>query len=590
MNFRKALVGALGAAAFCGALVALPQASDAAVVKSIEPLKAGDTTLDVTYTNASAGDEYEIWKNGTRINAGSLDAEYATSGNQSKRLDFWLYTSDKDKVPVKEGDKITFYFENNKVFNKTELTVGAGSTDPEPDPDTDAKLPTSMVADKSSVAASDNASVSLTFDKNYVPHKDDRVKVTRYDANNKVLDSYEVDLPDANNGAVTVSLSESKETAYYLIDFVPGQGTSTLKSVRVDVTSGSGGDGPSQSDQEQIANATEMRFSYPSSKVSPGESVTPTIQLVDKNGNAKDYTGPVVFSYSGAAVVADSFDSNGRFTVSSDQGFAGNKIWVTAMIGKKFSKTVELTVQAADKGLILSPKTGGIGKARTVTFGLTDASGNRLRLKWEPTMAQVVIKSADGNTSAKYSGTVTDLSKLTTSGEGKILISGDTAGTANIYLTFKDGSGSYYETGISEYEFTETANPVDIYLNINSPYYTVNGISYTADTSPVVSSNRTFVPLRLLGETLGADVKWNGTDRTITSTYKANDKTITVVMTVGSTTYTIDGASKTMDVAPYVNSDGRTMIPLRVLAESFGCEVEAISSNDLTTGVQVTKD
>ena len=85
------------------------------------------------------------------------------------------------------------------------------------------------------------------------------------------------------------------------------------------------------------------------------------------------------------------------------------------MVGS-FSQTVKLTVQAGDKSLILTPDSGSMGNARAVTFQLADGSGNRLRLLWEPTMARVVIQPSDPTNTAKMSGTVTNLSALTTNG------------------------------------------------------------------------------------------------------------------------------------------------------------------------------
>jgi len=42
------------------------------------------------------------------------------------------------------------------------------------------------------------------------------------------------------------------------------------------------------------------------------------------------------------------------------------------------------------------------------------------------------------------------------------------------------------------------------------------------------------------------------------------------VFTIGSRTVTVDGSSYLMDVAPYIDSAGRTMIPVRYLADTLG--------------------
>ena len=44
-------------------------------------------------------------------------------------------------------------------------------------------------------------------------------------------------------------------------------------------------------------------------------------------------------------------------------------------------------------------------------------------------------------------------------------------------------------------------------------------------------------------------------------------------MTIGSSEYVVDKQLFTMDAAPYVDSNWRTMVPIRALAESFDAEV-----------------
>lgn len=73
---------------------------------------------------------------------------------------------------------------------------------------------------------------------------------------------------------------------------------------------------------------------------------------------------------------------------------------------------------------------------------------------------------------------------------------------------------------ISEYlgyqvGWTEANQQIDIkdaetamVMHIGSTEYTVNEAQYTADVAPQIISDRTFVPLRLIGETFNAEVSW----------------------------------------------------------------------------------
>lgn len=87
--------------------------------------------------------------------------------------------------------------------------------------------------------------------------------------------------------------------------------------------------------------------------------------------------------------------------------------------------------------------------------------------------------------------------------------------------------------------------------------------------NPEVVNNRTMVPLRSIFEAMGADVQWDQATQTATAT-RGGDK---IVMTLGQSSYTVNGAVKTMDTPPMV-LNSRTMVPVRVVAESFGAQVD----------------
>ena len=98
--------------------------------------------------------------------------------------------------------------------------------------------------------------------------------------------------------------------------------------------------------------------------------------------------------------------------------------------------------------------------------------------------------------------------------------------------------------------------------------YKLNGVSKTADIPPEIVNGRTFVPIRLVAESFGADVSWDNATRTVTI---KNDST-TITLKVGSKTATVDGKSYTLDAAPYIKG-GRTMVPIRFISEALGLYV-----------------
>ncbi|MGE5543204.1 MAG: copper amine oxidase N-terminal domain-containing protein, partial [Bacillota bacterium] len=52
-------------------------------------------------------------------------------------------------------------------------------------------------------------------------------------------------------------------------------------------------------------------------------------------------------------------------------------------------------------------------------------------------------------------------------------------------------------------------------MTVGSPAARVNGTRKTMDTAPVIQRDRTMVPLRYVGEFLGASVDWDGASRTV---------------------------------------------------------------------------
>ncbi|MEW6573777.1 MAG: copper amine oxidase N-terminal domain-containing protein [Bacillota bacterium] len=96
----------------------------------------------------------------------------------------------------------------------------------------------------------------------------------------------------------------------------------------------------------------------------------------------------------------------------------------------------------------------------------------------------------------------------------------------------------------------------------------VNGVDINFDVPPVIESGRTLVPLRKIAEALGCNVKWNDTNKTILLE-KGNTH---VYLQVNSTAAKVNGKAKKLDVPPRI-TQGRTLLPLRFLAEALGLKV-----------------
>jgi len=89
------------------------------------------------------------------------------------------------------------------------------------------------------------------------------------------------------------------------------------------------------------------------------------------------------------------------------------------------------------------------------------------------------------------------------------------------------------------------------------------------DVPPQIENGRTLVPLRAIFEALGAVIEWEGDTQTVTA---SKDGTV-VVLTIGSAAPTINGQTIAID-QPGIIVNGRTLAPLRFVAEAFGGKVE----------------
>jgi len=96
-----------------------------------------------------------------------------------------------------------------------------------------------------------------------------------------------------------------------------------------------------------------------------------------------------------------------------------------------------------------------------------------------------------------------------------------------------------------------------------------NGKDLSFEVPPQIINDRTMVPLRAVFEEMGASVEWDGSTQTVTAT---KDGTV-VVLTIDNTSPTVNGQVVTID-QPGIIVDGRTLAPLRFVAEAFGGIVE----------------
>lgn len=96
----------------------------------------------------------------------------------------------------------------------------------------------------------------------------------------------------------------------------------------------------------------------------------------------------------------------------------------------------------------------------------------------------------------------------------------------------------------------------------------VDGAEIETDVPPLLEDGVTLVPVRFVSEALGAAVAW---DEETGSVFVSGPAA--VALRVGSKQACVDGRQVELLHEPVV-VDGRTMVPVRFVAEAFGCEVQ----------------
>ncbi len=116
------------------------------------------------------------------------------------------------------------------------------------------------------------------------------------------------------------------------------------------------------------------------------------------------------------------------------------------------------------------------------------------------------------------------------------------------------------------------AEDVVLSLVIDNPVMEVNGVECEIDagrgTKPVVTDGRTLVPIRAIIEAFGGEVLWEESTQSVI----LNMDNDSIRLCIDSNIAYLNGVARTLDVSPTV-INGRTMLPIRFVAEGFGLGV-----------------
>ena len=312
--------------------------------------------------------------------------------------------------------------------------------------------------------------------------------------------------------------------------------------------------------------------------------VSGSVEYVDKNGVTQKATDAVI-GIDGIALfnpeVTGADFSFGTQPVDGEKDAAiGSKVTVT-VYDKTVKKTISKEFTVVDKNdvdaktLEFDSEAGKVQANNSVKVSLVDKDGKLVKKDATTNNDFGYYVASQSNEDANIHVS-TDANGKLTNGEGKIKVYSDKETSAEIVVYVKIGEKVYGNT--LKYTFGEEDVLADtsVVMTLGSTEMLVNNkIVDMKDAAPMATQNRTFVPFRPLGEALGAQVDYDKDAKTVTYSLGSTK----IVMTLDSKTYTVNGAEKTMDVAPFAK-DNRTYVPVRFVGEALGFKVTGLQDGN----------
>ena len=328
-------------------------------------------------------------------------------------------------------------------------------------------------------------------------------------------------------------------------------------------------------------------------QVALGQHVKVTPKYVDENGLKVEIEN---YRNLNVGINGEAVAHNGMIWFETQDNIAANNSLIGSTITVKINdlntnKYVEkeLTVvkNYLNETVSIDPTQGVVGEANTVTVSVVDEDGNVSKVNGKLSATIVGQSDEEATVDLKVNPQVKN-------GTARMYLESDKAGTVDVRVVVTANNGELYAD-----TFTYTFGDEDPYagsyvvMTIGSDQYLINNkvLDGSVDNlgAPYVDSAwRTMVPVRVLAESFGAEVTFDEEAQTVTIV----DGDTTIVMTVGSTEYTINGeAAEAMDTAPVIGSDNRTYVPVRFVAEGLGYEVTPLynAENGTTASVVFQK-
>lgn len=146
------------------------------------------------------------------------------------------------------------------------------------------------------------------------------------------------------------------------------------------------------------------------------------------------------------------------------------------------------------------------------------------------------------------------------------------------YSFVMPAGGVEVDASFEKMNVTFDEEPFIMIFTIDEKEYQKNDAELMNDVAPVIRSDRTMLPIRVVAENLGATVTWNEPEQSVT--IAMDDKEI--VIYVGQLFALVDGCPVELDSPAFIAND-RTYLPMRFVAENLGATVTWDGVNQTVT-------
>lgn len=139
---------------------------------------------------------------------------------------------------------------------------------------------------------------------------------------------------------------------------------------------------------------------------------------------------------------------------------------------------------------------------------------------------------------------------------------------------YSDELSDEWDTDERRFELREDRSNLTL-LRVGKEFYFVNDERARLDAPPLVEEGRTILPVRFIAQAMGSQVLWDQEDRRVTI-IKGDD---TIELWIDSNLARVNGDFKLIDPdndsirARIIPETGRTMVPVRFVAETLGADV-----------------